>query len=275
LRGNVLFTITVKSILMATLEGSILFTGSLNNLSAYKMRGSDKIILRRKGGPTKKQVKHSPKFENTRRNNREFGGRAMAAASIKHSLYPFGFLADHNITAPLNALLRAIQKMDVTSGWGKRHVLLTKQPRLLEGFSLNRRYLLETIVRTPVICSLQNEQAILELPALLPNINFMAPGYYGFYRFIATAGWVPDIYYNEHGYRSKDKQKYSPGILMTEWLPVNAAAPAQTLTLPALPANKPADCSTLVALGIAFGQMKGDTIVPEKYVGAAKVLMVM
>lgn len=260
---------------MATLEGSILFTGSLNNLSAYKMRGSDKIILRRKGGPTKRQVKHSPNFENTRNNNKEFGGRAMAAACIKHCLHPFGFLADHNITAPLNALLCAIQKMDTTSGRGKRNVLLTKQPRLLEGFSLNRRYLFETIVRTPVICNLQNAQAILELPALLPDINFMTPGYYGFYRFIATAGWVPDIYYNEHGYRSKDRQKYYPQIIMTEWLPVNSSAPAKTLTIPALPANKPADCSTLVALGIAFGKPKGDNIVPEKYVGAAKVLMVV
>ena len=109
---------------MAKLEGDIQFTGSLNNLSAYKMRGSDKIILRKKGGPTKKQIKHSKNFENTRRNNMEFGGRAMAAAAIKHCLHPFGFLADHNITATLNALLGAIQKMDTTSGWGKRHVLL-------------------------------------------------------------------------------------------------------------------------------------------------------
>jgi hypothetical protein len=259
---------------MATLEGSILFTGSLNNLSAYKMRGSDKIIVRRKGGPTKKQVKHSPNFENTRRNNKEFGGRAMAAACIKRCLHPFGFLADHNITAPLNALLQPIQKMDTTSGRGKRHILLTKQPRLLEGFSLNRRYMFETMVKTPVICSLQNEQAIIDLPALVPGINFMSPGYYSFYKFIGTAGWVPDIYYNEYGYRSNERKHYFPEIIMTEWLPVNTSAPAQTLTIPALPANKPADCSTLVALGIAFGQMQGDTIVPEKYVGAAKVMMV-
>jgi hypothetical protein len=260
---------------MATLEGSILFTGSLNNLSAYKMRGSDKIIVRRKGGPSKKQVKHSPNFDLTRRNNKEFGGRAKAAACIKRCLHPFGFIADHNITAPLNALLCAIQKMDTTSGRGKRNILLTKQPRLLEGFSLNRRYLFETIIRTPVMCNLQNEQAIIDLPALVPGINFMSPGNYAFYRFIGAAGWVPDIYYNEHGYRSGERQFYFPQINMTEWLPVTARTPAKTFAIPALPANKPADCSTLVALGIAFGQMQGDTIESVKYVGAAKVLLVM
>ena len=64
---------------MAKLDGTIQFTGSLQNLSFYKMRGSDKIIVRKKGGPSRKQVKHSPNFENTRHNNSEFGGRALAA----------------------------------------------------------------------------------------------------------------------------------------------------------------------------------------------------
>lgn len=260
---------------MAKLEGSIQLTGSIQNLSFYKMRGTDKIIIRRKGGPSKKQVKNAKNFENTRRNNMEFGGRAMAAATIKRYLHPLLFLADYNIVGPLNALLRAIQKMDMESGWGKRHILLTKQPRLLEGFTLNRRYLLETIVRTPVVCGLQGEQVHIDLPALMPGINFMSPGNYPYYRFIGTAGLVPDICYTEHGYMLKYKEKSYFDFTQSDWLPVNATAPAQTLTLNGMPVNKPADCSIMVALGIAFGQMQGDTIVPEKYVGAAKVIMVV
>jgi hypothetical protein len=260
---------------MAKLDGILSFTGSLQNLSAYKMRGSDKIILRKKGGPTKKQIKHSPKFANTRRNNMEFGGRSLAAACIKSCLHPLLFLADHNITAPLNALLRAIQKMDTESGLGKRHVCLTKQPRLLEGFTLNRRYLFETIVRTPVVCSLQQEQVLIDLPALVPGINFMAPGNFAFYKFIGVAALVPDIYYTEKGYRSKDRERHYFNFIDSEWLQVNAPAPAHTLTLPGLPANKPAGCSTMIALGIAFGKLQGDTIKPEKYVGGAKVMMVV
>lgn len=260
---------------MAKLDGTILFTGSLQNLSAYKMRGSDKIILRKKGGPTKKQVKHSPKFENTRRNNMEFGGRSLSTARIKDCLQPLLFLADHNITAPLNALLRAIQIMDTESDKGKRHILLTKQPRLLEGFTLNRRYLFETIVRTPVICDLQEEKVLIDLPALLPGINFMAPGNYAFYKFIGVAGLAPDIYYTAHGYQSKDRQRYYFNIAECEWLPVNAPGPARRLTIAGLPLDKPADCSTIVALGIAFGVMQGTEIEPVKYVGGAKVMMVV
>ncbi|MCS3799251.1 hypothetical protein [Niastella sp. OAS944] len=260
---------------MAKLEGTIQLTGSVQNLSFYKMRGSDKIIIRRKGGPSKKQVKNAKNFENTRRNNMEFGGRALAAATIKSYLHPLLFLADYNIVGPLNALLRTIQKMDTTSGWGKRHVLLTKQPRLLEGFTLNRRYLLETIVRTPVVCNLQGEQVHIDLPALVPGINFMSPGNYPYFRFIGTAGLVPDICYTEHGYMLKYKERSYFEYAQSDWLPVNAPASASTLILKGMPANKPADCSIMVALGVAFGKLKGDTIVPEKYVGGAKVLIVV
>lgn len=260
---------------MAKLDGIIQLTGSIDNLSFYKMRGSDKIIIRRKGGPSKKQVKYSPNFENTRHNNMEFGGRALAAATIKNYLHPLLFLADHNIVGPLNALLRAIQKMDTESGRGKRHVCLTKQPQLLEGFSLNRRYMFETIVRTPVICNLKGEKVIIDLPALIPGINFMAPGNYAFYRFIGVAGLVPDIHYINHGYMPKYSERFYFDKVESDWLPAHAPASAQTLTLNGMPANKPADCSIIAALGVAFGKMQGDTIVPEKYVGGAKVMMVM
>lgn len=260
---------------MAKLDGTIQFTGSLQNLSFYKMQGSDKIIIRRKGGPTSKQVKKGKNFENTRRNNMEFGGRALAASTIKSYLHPLLFLADYNILGPLNALLRAIQKMDVTSGWGKRHVLLTKQPKLLEGFTLNRRHLWETIVRTPVVCNLQGEQIHINLPALMPGINFMPPGNYPYYRFISTAGLVRDIYYTEQGYKPTHNSKWIFNSTESDWLPVNAPAPAHTLTLNGMPERKPDDCSNMVGLGIAFGKLKGNDIVPEKYAGAAKVLMVV
>ena len=52
---------------MATLEGGIEFTGSVGMLSAYRIKGSDKIILRKKGGPKKKQVLTSQKFKRTPR----------------------------------------------------------------------------------------------------------------------------------------------------------------------------------------------------------------
>jgi hypothetical protein len=262
---------------MAQLTGNVQFTGSIENLSAYKMRGSDKIILRKKGGPTKKQIKHSPNFDLTRRNNKEFGGRAKAATYIKRLLHPLMFLADYNITGPLNALLQPIQQMDTHNELGKRNILLTKNPRLLEGFTLNRRYFFESIVRTPVLCTIhkQQQQAIIDLPNLLPGINFIVPGNYPFYRFIAVMGLVPDLFYTNHGYLPKGDRDYFSEYAQSNWLPVNTRAPAVTLTIEGPAQSKPKSCSNLVALGIAFGTMKGQEIEPVKYIGGAKVIGVV
>ncbi|THU38502.1 hypothetical protein FAM09_17725 [Niastella caeni] len=256
---------------MAQLFGELLFTGSLQNLSAYKMRGSDKIILRKKGGPTKKQIKHSPRFDLTRRNNNEFGGRAKAAAQIKRILHPLMFLADYNITGPLNALLKPIQKMDTQNEPGKRNILLSQHSRLLEGFTLNRRYLFESIVRTPVSCTIQKEKVIVDLPALLPGLNFMVPGNYSWFQFIAVAGLVSDLY-SAHGYKPKGEREYISEYAESEWLPVNTPTAAGKLIVKGLPAQKPATCSIMVAIGIAFGTLRGDHIEPVKYVGGAKVV---
>jgi hypothetical protein len=262
---------------MAQLIGTIQFTGSLQNLSAYKMRGTDKIIIRKKGGPSKKQIKHSPHFDLTRRNNKEFGGRANAAAHIKRILYPLLFLADYNITGPLNALLQPIQKMDTDSEWGKRHIMISKDARLLEGFTLNRRFLFDSIVRTPVSCTIhqQEQEAIVDLPALLPGINFMVPGNYPWYQFIAVAGLLPDLFYTRDRYLPKDDLGYGAygpdSIVSTEWLPVNAPAAARKLVLKEWPPKTEA-CSIMVALGIAFGTMRGQEIEPVKYIGGAKVI---
>jgi hypothetical protein len=258
---------------MAKLNGNIQFTGSLDNLSFYKMRGCDKIVVRKKGGPTRKQVKLSPQFELTRLNNKEFGGRAKAARLIKRGLHPLLFLADYNITGPLNALLKPIQKMDVSTERGKRSILLSKNPRLLEGFTLNRRHLLDSIIRTPVSYTIQGGQAVFNIPEVLPGINFMPPGNYPCYQFIAVATLVPDMYYKDdvYGYIPKS-DLYGAIAANTNWLPVNTDAAATQLIIKGLPASKPDDHSILLAAGIAFGTMQGADITPVKYVGGAKVI---
>lgn len=260
---------------MAKLEGNLQITGSLDNLSFYKMRGSDKIIVRRKGGPSSKDVQESPNFENTRRNNREFAGRAAATAFIKRVLNPLTFLADYNITGPLNALLKPIQQMDTSSDWGHRSIIISKNARLLQGFSINRRYQVDSILRTPVLYSLEKQQVIIDIPELLPGLNFISPGNYPWYKFIATAGLIPDLYYMNDvwGYQPKSDLSYEPPYIdSTAWLPVNTRTAATQLTLDGLPEVKPDDHSIMIAIGIAFGTMQGTEIRPVKYVGAGKVI---
>ncbi|OQP44653.1 hypothetical protein A4H97_09820 [Niastella yeongjuensis] len=257
---------------MATLISTLQITGTLDNLSYYKMRGSDKIIVRRKGGPSKNQVKNSDQFEQTRLNNKEFGGRSMTAKQIKSSMFPMRYLADHNIIGPLNALLKPIQELDTVSEKGEREVRITRYPKLLEGFQLNRRSMLESIVRTPVKYNIQNQQVIVEIPELIPGINFLPPDNYPFYQFIAITSMVPDVMYNE-----TLKKKYEPvgepytAFTDTDWLPVNNRAAATQLIID-VPGEKRDGYTRLVTLGISVGTQIGTYIEPVKYVGAARII---
>src|SRR5215216_3917348 len=108
---------------MARLNADLTFTGSLGNLSAYKRRDLDKIILRTKGGPSKRQIQESKNFEKTRCNNSEFGGRSIATRWIMFALWQQKQLADFNIAGPLNSLLRPIQVADVENELGKRNIV--------------------------------------------------------------------------------------------------------------------------------------------------------
>lgn len=133
-----------------------------------------------KGDPSREQIKDSPGFELTRRNNKEFGGRATAARKVKRILQPIQFLADYNFTGPLNALLKPVQEMDTKSEFGQRNILLSENPRLREGFTLNRRFVFDSIVRNTVFYTFSKEslQGTIDIRALVPDLNFVAPGNY-------------------------------------------------------------------------------------------------
>lgn len=151
---------------MARLTPGIHFTGSLGNLSAYKMRGVDRIVLRTEGGASKEKIKTSPSFENTRRVNAEFSGRTIASKWIMRMLWPQKAVADYNIAGPLNALMKPVQKLDTASDFGKRHVLLSKKLSILEGFSFNRHTLFESVVRAPLSCAITKEMLNAEVDIL-------------------------------------------------------------------------------------------------------------
>jgi hypothetical protein len=190
---------------MAQLHKDFTFTGSLGNVSAYKRRGSDKIILRTKGGASKSQIKRSPAFEATRKLNMEFGGRATASRWVLHALYSLRHISDHSITGKINALLQPAQEMDTVSEFGKRHVLLSEQPRLLEGLSLNSKTLLESVVTNPVHYTLSKEtmSAAVDIPALRPGINFFIPGNFLLYRCTVVFDFIPDLFFTGNNYRPR------------------------------------------------------------------------
>jgi hypothetical protein len=261
---------------MAILASEITFIGSLGDLSAYRMRGSDKIIVRRKGGADKNKIKTSPSFVNTRRVNAEFGGRSTASKWIMQALWPLKPLADYNIAGALNALMKPIQALDNLNEWGKRSIALSQNPCILEGFSLNNKIVLESVIRTPISYTLSKEHltARVDIPQLIHGINFHLMNYPVF-KVIATLGIVPDLSYHElgynqsaHAYSQLNAQKVS-----TEWLAVSKGSEGITLDLKS-PYTMPDNHFSLVlGVGIAYGSYSdGSNVEQVKYAGCAKVL---
>ena len=163
---------------MAKLHTAFPFIGTVGDLTYYKRRDIDEIIVRHKGGAYKERIKKDKAFVNTRKVNAEFGGRSAATKRIISMLFPMKAVADHSFSGELNSLLRAVQQMDTQNDWGKRSVKLSDNPALLSGFSLNKKNSFASIVRNPVRFELDrdNLSAAINLPDLLPGINFFVPG---------------------------------------------------------------------------------------------------
>lgn len=192
-------------------------------------------------------------------------------------MYPLKALADYNVTGPLNALVKRVQKLDEENVWGKRSILLSRNPRILEGFSLNRYTPFDGVVRNPLEYHIDRENLTAEvhIPELIPGINFVVPKQHAMFSFVATLGIIPDLHYDELKYQPADfgYLNMRPAIEETSWLPVQAGLSPTTLTL-TLETPPPDDgFSLMLAIGIRYGAMITNTeIFQTRHAGAARVL---
>jgi hypothetical protein len=267
---------------MATLKKGLDITGPLGNLSIYQARGLDNKIVRQKGGPTREQILHAPNFALTRLNNQEFTGCTLAG---KHLRLTFVGLRDlsggFNFSAPINGLMQLVQKQDTLNPKGARGIALSKYPDVLRGFPLNKTNLFDVIVRTTLEWSLDraSRTARVNIPALMRGVNFVPQDDHALFRVEISLGMAPDFIYNH------DQKEYQPpqwygtnngtGTLkaITPWYASKQGCPSSTLEI-ALDRIPEDEAYTLIlAIGIRFGALYGDSIVKEvKYAGAAKIL---
>ncbi len=263
---------------MGKIEQGVEFTGSVGNFTAYRMRGVDGIVVRKKVGVSKERIKNDLKFVRTRENNAEFSGRSAASQSIMRALFPLKALADYNIAGPLNALLRPIQVADPISERGQRSVELSRSPALLEGFSLNRKTVFESIVRAPLTATVSRETMSAEvvIPALMPDINFKPQGKHPLYSLEAALGLVPDFFFSPKRYRPAHPN-YPVNLncvsATSEWLSSMSRSEATTLALKLDFTPPDGHFTLMLSIGIRFGYpVAGNRVEQVKYAGAAKVL---
>ena len=267
---------------MAKLKGSFNFTGKLGNISVYKMWGVDEPVVRIAGGPTNEQIKTLPSCKRVRENNMEMGGCSTAAKWLKYAFWPQKALADYNITGQVNALMRSILYLDTESIRGQRNVLLTKNPRLMEGFSLNRKTTFDSVVRCPLAGTIDRNtlSAQVDIPALIPGINFFGLQSQAVYSIIVVLGIAPDVFYDKGRYHpNPDYRANDCKIAESDWYPVLKGSPATTLGIQLDSTPPDQSFSLVLSVGIRYGALRGNSIQDAGSVeqvkrrGCAKILM--
>jgi hypothetical protein len=241
---------------MANLNKRIELTGSLDNYSVYKMKGSDKVIIRKKGGPTREQVLKSDRYIRTRENTTEFGiGVGKAVSAIRFPLLHVKHLSDYNFTPILTSICTRIQKEDKTGDRGQRSIFLSQHRYMLESFMLHKKHPFNSIVAAPVNCTLNREtkSAVIQLPWLTDGINLRLPWKQPFYRFCMSLGLVSDIVYEDGQYNDHAEDRAYFG-LDTAWHVVTTPFQPQTVELKLDTPHALKDSQTLVfAIGIEMG----------------------
>ena len=264
---------------MAILNGSIKFVGAIEGLSAYKMRGSDNIILRRKGGASKKKIKNSPNFKNTRLNNAEFGACSNIGKSFRYTMRYVSHMADFNISGPINAIMKMIQKLDSHHEWGKRAIYISQNKAMLEGFNLNKSKIFDSVLRCGIEHQIEREKAkaTVYLPEIWTHLHLYNPENYALYRIIICMGLLSDYEFNEsmnkyYPLNEKDNEKIS--YVQSEWQATTGLSPNNVLELEIQNIKTLTENDTLVlSIGIEFGYpLTNKLIQPIKYSGSAKIL---
>jgi hypothetical protein len=264
---------------MAILNDQYELKGSFGNLTAYRMKGVDKVVVRTKGGASKQKIKSAPSMAKTRENFTEFSGCAKMSKEIREAIEPIKHLADYNFTPQLTSLAKKIQLQDSSNERGKRNIQLADFKYLLEGFQLNKRYSFDTVFRHAPKVSLNRllPSATIQIPALIPGVNFHNFWPQPLYRIICSIGLVNNLQFNSLGYQFPPPlAKVYCTAIFSNWLSIKDQQPSEEISiqLPSTIALNEQQ-SLVVGMGIEMGNpINNQTVEHVKYAGAGKIIAV-
>ncbi|HWJ02153.1 MAG TPA: hypothetical protein VNU93_00655 [Verrucomicrobiae bacterium] len=228
---------------------------------------------------SRKRSKNDRRFKRSDEMAAEWDGCVTAFKWIHRALKPLNTTADYNYSGPLQGLMKALQKLDTEGMYSQRSVRLSRHPHLLEGFSLSRQTPLDTLLRTPLVCSVQKEtlSARVIIPEIITGLNFIPRTSHPYFRVVASLGVVPDVQYTSYGYAPDlPAGNHLPHVVSTEWTGVKKGSAETVLELQIpYPAEYPS-FALVLAVGFSFGtpDVLGN-IQPVKYSGSGRITRIV
>jgi hypothetical protein len=268
---------------MAIIKGAIQMTGSIKGVSFYTVRGSDRVIMRTKGGASKNQMATSPKFEGVRRQQKEWGGCAKFGSIARYAFGGLHRLADYNLTPVLNGMGKNLMKLDTESETGSRSLKLSTYRQALEGFSFNRNYTLNSVLRVYPVSQIDRKtlSGTVTLPRINAEIDLLNFRNLPYFRIIVALGSVSDLVFDadKNQYAEVVRDLHGTSTVVTgEWNSTQSILDEQQITV-TMPESQRQyltdDVTLLLSLAVEFGTV-GFTGQPVevKYAGCGKVIKV-
>lgn len=265
---------------MARVKGIIQVTGSLKGVSIYTMRGSDEVIMRTKGGPSKNTIKTRESCKPLRDNGREWGGCTKAASGIRRALGEMTRLADYNLSGALNAVCKKIQSTDVEGEKGQRPILVHANRKYLTDFQFNKKYPFNQVIRVQPAWEIDRQQqsAVVHIPDFDPEQHLTQPNKLPLMRWVINLGITTDVRMDEPGKTYFVENEVLLGFhreVHTAWTPVKRPQAAQTLqtSIEDIAEYLTGNETFVLSIGLEFGTIgmdgEGEAV---KYSGCGKIL---
>jgi hypothetical protein len=277
------FLIFKKNKNMAISKGILKMSGGFGTASCYFLPGSDKMIVRAKGGPKARRMKVGPEFEKVRKHQVEWKACVLFSQAVKLALGDVYPLADYNVSPVWNGLGKNILKTDTEHIVGERSLLVSTYKQELKGFSLNRNYMLNALLGVQPAIQVDTEKmyASVRFPAFNTSRELLNVRKLPYFRIIVCFGIVSDYYFTPDNRYSKylPKHDWASGLSMSkssEWLSTNDMIAEQLFEIQYdeyFTKQEHESLTYLLSIGVEFGAVGfGGKIEGVKYAGAGKII---
>ena len=143
----------------------------------YQIKGVDKTIVAKKGGPTADQIKNADAYAEVRNHQKEFGIASMMAKTLRSSLSSdMSEICETYVSGKLTAQFRNLAKLE-QGKTGTRPLVVSKHGHLLHGFEFNPERPYQTVFGAKYFVreGSQKGSVILHFPAFIPAKTFQYP----------------------------------------------------------------------------------------------------
>jgi hypothetical protein len=161
---------------MAKFDGIFEIQGTLSGMTFFKSK--DGLLIRKKGGVSKKRIKNDPAFQRTRENGAEFGHSAKMAQLMRKSVANLVTLArDFRVSSRMVQAMAKAKNFDFVSARGERKVSVgmagAEGKQSIRGFDFNLNSPFNSVFRGQYV--LDTVTGAVSLSNFNPSTNLSLP----------------------------------------------------------------------------------------------------